>query len=82
MIPCINRENKYPKIYERRYGHFYVEVTEKMSKKLQGFLKKYKIKCHRCKVHSLNFHIFLLLDMWWWCRGWGEANMAQIIPGP
>ena len=29
-------------VYERRYGHFHVEVTGKMSKKLQGCKKKYK----------------------------------------
>ena len=33
-------------VYERTYGQFYVDVTGKMSEKLQGVLKKkeYKIK--------------------------------------
>ena len=48
-------------VYERRYGHFHVEVTRKMTKNCKDFWKKYKIECQRSYVHSWNFHILLIL---------------------
>ena len=45
MISCvlakkINADNICSFVYEGRYRHFYVEVTGKMTKELQGCLKK------------------------------------------